>query len=71
MIDHVREQMERRVVEVVGIGYDLSDVFPRDALDPRVVNDVLRIINSEKTQVKVACVKNGGRQNAEENDGGI
>jgi hypothetical protein len=71
MIDHVREQMERRVVEVVGIGYDLSDVFPCDALDPRVVNDVRRIVNSKKTQPKVACVKNGGRQNAEENDSGI
>jgi hypothetical protein len=42
----------------------LPDVFPRDALDPRVAEDVLRIVNSEKTQAKVTCIKNGGRQNA-------
>jgi hypothetical protein len=46
-------------------------MFPTDALDPSVTDHVLRIVNSEKTEVKVASVENGGHQNAEANDGDI
>ena len=71
VIERVRKQMHGRIVEIIGIRQDLADVFPRDALDPGVVDDILRIVNSEKTQTKVACVKKRGRQNAQENDRGI
>jgi hypothetical protein len=50
---------------------DLPNVFPRDTVDPWVAKDVLRIINSEKTEAKIACIEHGGRQDAQENDGGI
>ena len=46
-------------------------MFPRDTTDPLVANHVLRIVNSEKTQAKIARIENGSRQNAQENDGGI
>ena len=39
--------------------------------DPGVADDVLRIVNSEKTQAKVARIQTEHRQNAQENDGGI
>ena len=55
--------MQRRVVEVVGIGEDVLDVFPCDPLDPVVAENVLRIVNSEETQMKVASVKNDRREN--------
>jgi hypothetical protein len=53
------------------MGQDPPNVFPRDTMDPRVAKDVLRVVNSEKTEAKIACIENGGRQNAQENDGGI
>ncbi len=71
MIEHVREQMKWGIVEVVWTGEDLPDVFPRGALDPGVGDHVLRIVNSEETQTKVACVENCGCQNKQQNDGGI
>ena len=40
-------------------------MFPRDALDPWIADDILRVINSEKTQVEVACVKSGRGEDAE------
>ena len=71
VIEHVREQMKWRIVEVVRTREDLPDVFPRGALDPHVAHHVLRIVNSEKPEAKVARVKNGGRQDAQAHDGGI
>ena len=71
MIEHVREQMKGRIVEVIRTREDLPDVFPRGALDPYVAHHVLRIVNSEKPEAKVTRVKNGGRQDAQAHDGGI
>jgi hypothetical protein len=46
-------------------------MFPRESLDPRVGDHVLRIVNPEKTQTKIACVKDDGRQNTDQNNEGI
>ena len=43
-------------------------MFPRDALDPRVADDVLRIVNSEETKMEIARVGNGRRQNRQAED---
>jgi len=55
--------MEWGIVEVIGTGKNLPDVVPTDALDPGVEDHVLEIVNSEKTEAKVAGVENGGCQN--------
>jgi hypothetical protein len=46
-------------------------VFPRDAADPGVADDVLRVVDSEETQMEIARIQSRRRQNAQENDGGI
>ena len=71
VIEHVREQMNWGIVEVVRTRQDLPDMFPCDALDPGVADHVLRIVNSEESQAKVACVENCGCQNKQQNDSGI
>jgi len=63
--------MDWGIVEVVRTQQDLPDVFPLEPLDPRVADDVLRVVNSEETKMEVACLKNGGRQDAQANDARI
>ena len=49
----------------------MLDVFPCDSLYPRIRDDVLRIVDSKKSQVKVARVESGGGKDARENNSGI
>jgi hypothetical protein len=63
--------MQRGVVEIIGISQDLFDVIPRGSLDPGVAEDVLRIVNSEETRMKVASVKNYRRKDEQERYGWI
>ena len=65
VIEHVREQMERGIVEIVRTRQNLRDVFPTDALDPGVGDHVLRIVNSEETEPKIACVESSSGQSAQ------
>src|SRR5262249_22175009 len=44
---------------------------PGDALDPCVPDDVLWIVNSEKPEVKIACVESSRRQHACASDSDI
>ena len=46
-------------------------MFPCDATDRRIAYDVLRVVNPEKAQVKVARVKSGSGQDAEANNPNI
>ena len=43
-------------------------MFPRDAPDPGVGDNVLRVVDSEKTEVKVAGVHRRRRQNQQTED---
>ena len=63
--------MERRIVEIVGIGQDLPDVFPSDALDPRIADDVLRIVDSKKAELQIARVQSRRRKDAQTKDAGV
>jgi hypothetical protein len=46
-------------------------VFPCDSLNPRVADDVLRIVNSKETKMEIARVQSRRPRNAQENDAGI
>ena len=63
--------MQRRIIEIVRIAQDLPHMLPRDALDPPIADDVLRIVDSEETKMEVARVQRRRRHNAQESDRGI
>src|SRR5882672_3895518 len=40
VIQHVREEMKRKIVQKIGLREDRADVLPRELLDPGVLEDV-------------------------------
>ncbi len=63
VIEHVRKQMQRGIIEIVRLRKNLPEMLPCDPLNPHVGSHILRIIDSEKAETQVASVKDGGRRN--------
>jgi len=57
--------MKRGIVEVVRIRYNLSEMPPCYSVYPRIVNDILWVIDPEKAEMKIARIKRGRSDNAE------
>ncbi len=52
--------MKRGIIEVVRIKENLREMRPSYSLYPRIADDILLVIDSEKAQMKIARVKHRG-----------
>ena len=57
VIEHVGKQVKRRVVGKVRRREDVLQILQTEAANPRIINDILRIIETEKVDAKNACVE--------------
>ena len=46
-------------------------MLPRYSLYPRIVDDILLIVDSEKTQMKIARLKHGSSDDTQKDNGAI
>jgi hypothetical protein len=60
--------MKRGIVEVVRIGQNLSEMLPRYSLYPRIADDILLVVDSEKTEMKIARIERGGSSDTQKNN---
>src|ERR1043166_1904399 len=59
VIEHVGKQMKRRVVGKVRRSENVSQILQTEAANPRIINDVLRIIETKKINAKNADIEEG------------
>ena len=59
VIEHVGKQMKRRVVGKVRPSENVLEILQTEAANPRIINDVLRIIETKKINAKNADIQEG------------
>src|SRR5439155_19874652 len=59
IIEHVGKQMKRRVVGKVRRSENVLQILQTEAANPRIINDVLRIIETKKVNAKNADIEEG------------
>ena len=59
VIEHVGKQMKRRVVGKVRRSENVLQILQTEAANPRIINDVLRIIETKKVNAKNADIEEG------------
>jgi len=59
VIEHVGKQVKRRVVGKVRRSENVLQILQTEAANPRIVNDVLRIIETKKVNAKNADIEEG------------
>ena len=57
VIEHVGKQMKRRVVGKVRRSENVLQILQTEAANPRVINDVLRIIETQEVNAKNADIE--------------
>ena len=68
MIEHVREQVKRGIVYEVRRRQDVSQILNGYTTDPRVIDDVLLVINLEEAEAQIAGVKCQGPNRQHQED---
>ena len=63
--------MKGGIVEVVRINEDLREMLPSYSLYPRIADDILLVIDSEKAQMKIARIKHGGNNDRQKDNAAI
>ena len=63
IIQHVREQVKRRVINKVGRGEDVLYIVRSYTLYPWIMNNILLVVHPEKIQAQINCVENDGGYN--------
>src|SRR5207302_274091 len=61
VIEHVGKQMKRREVGKVRRSKNVLQLLQTEAANPRIINDVLRIIETKKVNAKDADIEEGAR----------
>ena len=59
VIEHVGKQMKRRIVGIVRRSENVLQILQTEAANPRIINDVLRIIETKKVNAKNADIEEG------------
>jgi hypothetical protein len=60
--------MKRGIIEVVRINENLREMLPSYSLYPRIADDILLVIDSEKAQMKVARIKHSGSDDTQKDN---
>ena len=63
--------MKRGIVEVVRTKEHLREMLPSYSLYPRIADDILLVIDSEKAQMKIARIKHGGSHDTQKDNATI
>ena len=59
IIEHVGKQVKRRVIGKVRRRKNVLQILQTEAANPRIINDVLRIIETKKVNAKNADIEEG------------
>src|SRR5437588_11778451 len=71
VIEHVGKQMKRRVVGKVRRSENVLQILQTEAANPRVINDVLRIIETQEVNAKNADIQKDACDRQRHKDSGV